>query len=226
VTFHCDLFRKNSIQSRLYNNFSGFFNSFFECAMGEFSELVTANVHKLTISAKANIQRDVMRVNLKEQMKNAGHRGLKNSLALRLWALLVALGLSFGAAAQSASSADAAIAVAQQWLAVADADKAAAMWEQSSPLMQKKEDQAYWVNYIATMRNTLGSPASQRVWVALEREIDNPALPPGEFTSVTFVSPFSKTRAWEKVALIRSGNQWVPVGFQYGAIQATPAPAK
>ena len=159
-------------------------------------------------------------------MGNAKHGDLRISLALRLWALLLALGLSFGAAAQSTSSADAAITVAQQWLAAADADKAAVMWEQSSPLMKKKEDQAFWVNYIATMRGALGSPASQRVWVAIEREIDNPALPPGEFTSVTFVSPFSKTRAWEKVALVRNGNQWVPVGFQYGALQATPAPAK
>jgi hypothetical protein len=159
-------------------------------------------------------------------MKNARHRGWKNSLAQQLWALPMALGLSFGAAAQGVSSADAAIAVAQQWLAVADADKAAAMWEQSSPLMKKKEDQAYWVNYIATMRNNLGTPAGQKTWVGIEREIDNPTLPPGEFVSVLFISPFSKTRAWEKVALFKDRTQWVPAGYQYGAIPATPAAAK
>ena len=159
-------------------------------------------------------------------MKNAKHGYLKSGLALQLWAFVMALGLSFGAAAQSASSADAAIAIAQQWLAAADADKAAAMWEQSSPLMKKKEDQAFWISYIAIQRNTLGQPAGQRVWVAMEREIDNPALPPGEFASITFVSPFSKTRAWEKVALVRNGSQWLPVGYQYGALQPTAAPAK
>jgi|SRR6478752_7900983 len=158
-------------------------------------------------------------------MKNAKHGGLKNSLALRMWAFLLALGLSFGAAAQGASSADAAIGVARQWLAVADTDKAAAMWEQSSPLMKKKEDQAFWVNYIAAMRSALGTPAGEKTWVGIEREIDNPTLPPGEFVSVLFISPFSKTRAWEKVALFKDRTQWVPVGYQYGAIPATPAAA-
>ena len=137
----------------------------------------------------------------------------------------MALMLSFGVSAQTTSSADAAIAVAEQWLRVADADKAAAMWEQSAPLMKQKEDQAFWVTYIATMRTTLGPATGPKIWVALEREINNPALPPGEFVSVVFVSSFSKTRAREKVALFKNGNQWVPVGYQYAAIQAAPPPA-
>jgi hypothetical protein len=158
-------------------------------------------------------------------MNTATHRDLKSSLALRLWALAMALMLSFGVSAQPASSADAAIAVAEQWLRVADADKAAAMWEQSSPLMKQKEDQAFWVNYIATMRTTLGPASGPKIWVALEREINNPTLPPGEFVSVVFVSSFAKTRAREKVALLKNGNQWVPVGYQYGAIQEAAPPA-
>jgi hypothetical protein len=158
-------------------------------------------------------------------MNTATHRDLKSSLALRLWALAVTLMLSFGVSAQTTSSADSAIAVAEQWLRVADADKAGAMWEQSSPLMKQKEDQAFWVNYIATMRTTLGSATGSKIWVGLEREINNPTLPPGEFVSVVFVSSFSKTRAREKVALFRNGNQWVPVGYQYGAIQEAAPPA-
>lgn len=158
-------------------------------------------------------------------MTTATHLGLKSSLALRLWALAMTLMLSFGVSAQSTSSADAAIAVAEQWLRIADADKAAAMWEQSSPLMKQKEDQAFWVSYIGTMRNTLGPSTGSKIWVALEREINNPALPPGEFVSVVFVSSFSKTRAREKVALFKSGNQWVPAGYQYAAIQVAAPPA-
>jgi hypothetical protein len=158
-------------------------------------------------------------------MNTATHRDLKSNLALRLWALAMALMLSFGVAAQTTASADAAIAVAEQWLRVADADKAGAMWEQSSPLMKQREDQAFWVNYIATMRTTLGPATGPKIWVALEREINNPALPPGEFVSVAFVSSFAKTRAREKVSLFKNGNQWVPVGYQYAAIQVAPPPA-
>ena len=159
-------------------------------------------------------------------MNTATHRGLKSSLALRLWALAMALMLSLGVSAQSTSSADAAIAVAEQWLAVADADKAAAMWEQSTPIMKSTETQAFWVNYIATMRNTLGQPIGSRVWVGIEREIDHPNLPAGEFVAVLFISSYSKTRAWEKVSLFKNGNQWVPAGYRYGAIAATPPAAK
>lgn len=158
-------------------------------------------------------------------MNTATLRDLKSSLALRLWALAMALMLSFGVSAQTASSADAAIAVAEQWLTLADADQGGAMWEQSSPLMKKQEDKAFWINYIATMRNTLGKPAGQKVWAGIEREINNPALPPGEFVGVLFISSFSKTRAWEKVALVKDRGQWVPAGYQYGAIQAAPAAA-
>ena len=159
-------------------------------------------------------------------MNTATHRGLKSSLALRLWALAMALMLSFGVSAQPASSADAAIAVAQQWLTVADTDNAAAMWEQSTPVMKSAETQASWASYIATMRNTLGQTAGPRIWVGIEREIDHPNLPAGEFVGVLFISPYSKTRAWEKVSLFKNGNQWVPAGYRYGAIAATPPAAK
>lgn len=162
----------------------------------------------------------------RHQMNTATHRDLKSTLALRLWALAMALMLSFGVSAQPVSSADAAIAVAEQWLRVADADKASAMWEQSTPVMKSTETQASWVNYIATMRNTLGQPIGPRVWVGIEREIDHPNLPAGEFVGVLFISPYSKTRAWEKVSLFKNGNQWVPAGYRYGVITATPPVAK
>ena len=71
-------------------------------------------------------------------MNTATHRGLKNSFALRLWAM--ALMLSFGASAQAAFSADAA-SVARQWLAMANADTAAAMQEQSMPVVKGTEIQ-------------------------------------------------------------------------------------
>jgi hypothetical protein len=159
-------------------------------------------------------------------MDTATHRDLNSNLALRLWALAMALMLSFGVAAQTTSSADAAIAVAEQWLAVADADKAAAMWEQSTPTMKNTETQASWVNYIATMRNTLGQTTGSRVWVGIEREIDHPNLPPGEFVGVLFISTYSKTRAWEKVSLFKTGTQWMPAGYRYGVITAAPPAAK
>lgn len=139
----------------------------------------------------------------------------------RSWALLtIGAVLSFGTTAQTTSSADAAIAVAQRWLAVAGAGEAAVMWEQSAPLMKTRESQSFWINYIAAARNALGVPMDQKIWMSIQREIDNPTLPPGEFVSVLFISSFSKTKAWEKVSLFKDRDQWVPTGYQYGAIDA------
>lgn len=132
-------------------------------------------------------------------MTTATHRDLKSSLALRLWAMAMALMLSFGVFAQTTSSADAAIAVAEQWLVMADADNAAGMWNQSTPVMKSAETQASWTTYIAAMRSALGQNTGPRIWVSLEREIDHPNLPNGEFVGVLFISPYSKTRAWEKI---------------------------
>jgi hypothetical protein len=158
-------------------------------------------------------------------MKNARHRGLKNSLALQLWAVLMALGLSFGASAQSVSSADAAIAVAEQWLALADADQGGAMWDQSFPFMKEKIDRASWINHVTAKTNTLGQKTAPRVWAGMEHDINKPGLPPGEFASVLFMAPFSKTRGWEKVAVYWDRDRWVPVGYVFGAVQGASAPA-
>lgn len=153
-------------------------------------------------------------------MNTATHRGLKGSLALRLWALAMTLMLSFGVSAQTA---DSAISAAEKWLTFADAGNATGMWDQSTPLMKSTETQASWSTYMATMRTTLGQNTGPRVWVSLEREIDNPNLPAGEFVGVLFISPYSKTRAWEKVSLFKIGNQWVPTGYRYGVISPPPA---
>lgn len=159
-------------------------------------------------------------------MNTATHRDLRSSLTLRLWALAIALTLSFGVSAQTASSAYAAIAVAEQRLAGANADTAAAMWNQSVPLKKSTEPQASWVSHIATARNALGQNTGPRVSVSLEREIGHPNLLVGEFVNGLFISPRSKTRARGKVSLFKNGNQWVPAGYRYGAIAATSPLAK
>ncbi len=157
-------------------------------------------------------------------MKNAKHGGLKNSLALRLWAFVMALGLSFGAAAQSASSADAAIAVAEQWLALADTDQGGVMWDQSFSFMKEKIDRASWTNHVQAKTNTLGGRAAPRTWIAMEHDIDKPGLPAGEFASVLFVAPYAKSRGWERVAIYWNRDRWVPVGYTYGTGQPGPRP--
>lgn len=160
-------------------------------------------------------------------MNNATHRDLKSSLALRLWALAMTLMLSFGVSAQTASSADAAIAVAEQWLTLADADQGGAMWDQSFTFMKEKVDRPFWINHVATKTSTLGQRTAPRVWSVMEHDINKPGIPPGEYASVLFIAPFSKSRGWEKVAVYWNKDRWVPVGYMYGALEpGAQAPAR
>jgi len=153
-------------------------------------------------------------------MNTATHRDLKSSLALRLWALAMTLMLSFGVSAQTTSSADAAITLPSSGFGWRTRTRPAPCGSKARPSWKNAETQAFWVNYIATMRNTLGQTTGPRVWVGIEREIDHPNLPAGEFVGVLFISPYSKTRAWEKVSLFQNGNQWMPAGYRYGVIAA------
>ncbi|MFC5472703.1 DUF4019 domain-containing protein [Paraherbaspirillum soli] len=152
-------------------------------------------------------------------MRLSAKFGKTRNLAKLFFLLSLSMLLSAGAAAQPVS-ADAAIDVARQWLTLADADQAGPMWEQSAALMKEQSDRTAWVSYIGSMRSQLGRAPDARVWQAMEHQIDHPNLPRGEFVSVTFVSGYAKTPAWEKVALIWLNGRWVPVGYQYGPIAA------
>lgn len=138
-----------------------------------------------------------------------------SSLRMMKLAALFAAGMLFSAAA-IAQSADAAIEAAKQWLALADADQAGQMWEQSAALMKDQSDRKAWVAYIGAMHGQYGAAPDKRIWQAMEHQIDHPSLPRGEFSSVTFASGYTKARAWEKVALVWQNQRWVPVGYQYG----------
>ncbi|MBW8722294.1 MAG: DUF4019 domain-containing protein [Polaromonas sp.] len=76
----------------------------------------------------------------------------------------MALMLSLGVSAQTASSADAAIGVAEQWLGLADADQGGAMWDQSFSFMKEKESRTAWITYVSAKKSLLGTRVAPRVW--------------------------------------------------------------
>jgi hypothetical protein len=135
------------------------------------------------------------------------------------------------AAAAAPLSIDAGVAVAERWLALADANDAAAMWAQSSPVMKARIDAAAWGKHVAAVHTSYGNVAGPRFWTRMEQELNAPNLPPGRFMAVQFLAPFSKApRVMEVVSLAWDGARWLPVGYQYradvpAAAAAAPAPA-
>lgn len=149
----------------------------------------------------------------------------------RLFALSTAVAALFAAGmvhAQQLPSLDSAVAVATRWAGQADANQADAMWQASSPIMQKSVSKADWGKYLDGVKKQLGTTQS-RDWVQLGR-VENPqGLPAGNYVNVVFVARHANSPALETVSLAQSGNGWVPVGFVVRPAQqqqpAAPAPA-
>ena len=150
------------------------------------------------------------------------------SRSFALSAAVAALFAAGTAQAQQLPSLDSAVAVATRWAGQADASQVDAMWQASSPIMQKSVSKADWGKYLDGVKKQLGATQS-REWVQLGR-VENPqGLPAGNYVNVVFVARHANAPAIETVSLAQSGGSWVPVGFVVRPAQqqqpATPAPA-
>lgn len=126
--------------------------------------------------------------------------------------------------AQSGLSVDTAIATATQWVNLADANQVERMWNTSGPIMQKNINKADWGKYLGTLQSELGR-VNERAWAQVIR-ITNPAnLPAGEYVNVAFSSRFTKSPMMEKISLVQTAGQWVPVGYVVSKIESPVAPA-
>lgn len=143
---------------------------------------------------------------------------------LRASALLAFLiGAGSALAQQAPSGLEKAIAAAGKWVAQADANKADAMWKDSSPLMQKSVTQADWTKYIGTIRQQAGSEQG-RNWLSVNK-VDNPkGMPPGDYLNVIYVTKFANVATFETVSLAKSGSNWQPVGYIVRPVQPPAQP--
>lgn len=166
-------------------------------------------------------------------MQRNEHRPSAKATALRLasvgaFAALLAVGQAH---AQQQPSLDSAIATATRWAAQADAGQTDAMWQASSPVMQKSVNKADWGKYLDGVKKQLGATQG-RDWVQVGR-VENPqGLPAGEYINVVFVAKHANAPALETVSMTQSGSSWVPVGYivrpvqqQQPAAAAAPAAA-
>lgn len=131
------------------------------------------------------------------------------------FAALLAVG---PAQAQQMPSLDSAISVATHWAAQADANQADAMWQASSPVMQKSVNKADWGKYLDNVKKQLGATQG-RDWVQVGR-VENPqGLPAGQYINVVFVVRHANAPAVETVSLTQAGSSWVPVGYIVRPVQ-------
>ncbi|WP_211441246.1 DUF4019 domain-containing protein [Collimonas humicola] len=143
--------------------------------------------------------------------------------AAGIWAIaMIGLALSNPASAQIDGSIDSAVVTATQWAAMADAGQADRMWDQSGPAMQKNISKDGWVKYLGAVKKDLGTIGG-RQWVQIVRITDPPSLPPGEYINIAFSSRFAKGMAVEKISMLQTTGQWIPVGYIITKIDAGAA---
>jgi len=127
--------------------------------------------------------------------------------------MLPALLLGTGAAfATPSSNLDNAMAVASNWLAQADANKADAMWKASSPSMQSTIPQRSWANYIGDLHKLLGQEHA-RVWRVMDKVANPKGMPEGKYLNVVYVAKYPAGDMIETVSLAQTSNGWQPVGY-------------
>jgi hypothetical protein len=155
----------------------------------------------------------------RHSMRSRASRALKGTL---LSALLLGAGAAFAAPSQNL---DNAMAVANSWLAQADANQADAMWKSASPSMQNHVPQSNWVKYIGDLHKLLGQE-QERSWLGVDKIVNPKGMPAGEYLNVFYVAKYTGGEMIETVSLAPTANSWQPVGYVvHRAHPATSEPA-
>jgi len=105
-------------------------------------------------------------------------------------------------------------AAALAWLALADANDAAATWQQGSRRFREAITQEAWSASLKSARERFGA-ASQRTRVGVQPPAPGKGTPPGEFLVVVFRTEFAgKPQGVETLTMEReSDGKWRVVGY-------------
>lgn len=142
-------------------------------------------------------------------MPDRGH-GRRAALAA-LFAMALAGALPAAAQDPRASEAQAA---ALAWLALADADDAAATWQQSSRRFREAITQDAWSASLKSARGRFGA-VGQRTRQSVQVPAPGKDTPPGEFLVVVFRTGFAqKPQGVETLTMEREADgKWRVVGY-------------
>lgn len=93
------------------------------------------------------------------------------------------------------------------WLALVDASKFEATWDEAATSFQKAQTKADWAKGLGGARPTMGQLIS-RTFLNHEIRTSLPNLPPGKYITIRFTSFFEKHKdGAESVTLIKDGTR-------------------
>lgn len=115
------------------------------------------------------------------------------------------------AAPAAAAAADPDVALAKKaaldWLALADAGKYEATWDEAATSFQKAQSKADWAKGLGAARQTMGK-LTARTFLNHEVRVNLPNYPPGKYITVRFSSVFEKHKdGAESITFIKDGTR-------------------
>jgi len=109
--------------------------------------------------------------------------------------VLVVLNLSVGAAVAGTSDKEAAaVAAAEQWLAMTDKGNYAQSWKEAAELFRNAVTQAQWAQSLQAVRKPLGRLLSRKVTTKTYKTA-LPGAPDGQYVVIEFASSFEKKKS-------------------------------
>lgn len=137
--------------------------------------------------------------------------------------LLLGLGLALGVIAcgsvDSAGEAvtdqeEAAIAVAEAWLATVDAEGYSESWDQAADLFQRAVSREAWERSLRSARQPLGTLVSRKL-VSKQFLTELPGAPDGEYVVIQFSSSFANKRAAVETVtpMLEGSGVWKVSGY-------------
>jgi len=112
-----------------------------------------------------------------------------------------------------AAQVEAAQSAAAAWLAVVDAEKYAASWEQAAPFLKAHITEKDWEKHLETMRRSI-DPMVDRTLHTTQYRDQFPGLPSGQYVAFVWETYFTaKQPMLESVIMSFDGSQWKAVGY-------------
>jgi hypothetical protein len=103
-----------------------------------------------------------------------------------------------------------------KWLALVDADKAGAAWDDAAPLLRKAVTREKFVAAMRELRKPLGKLAA-RTPVRFARSHEMPGAPAGDYAIVEYEAKFARGKKLSEILVwaLEDGDIWRVAGYEY-----------
>lgn len=137
---------------------------------------------------------------------------MKSASMIKCLLVAWAVGI-FATTAQADERTDAAVAAAEEWLALVDAKEYRQSWQEAAPFFQDHVTEEQWVKQIASVRGPFGKPKSREL-LGARFMTTLPGAPEGKYVVIQFKTDFAnKPDSVETITPMKADGAWRVSGY-------------